>query len=170
VAGAELTGTCTNAGLGGPIPATNASGQTTASVVANLNIPNAPGTGSCTFATSSGSPTATVNLVGVDPCTSGISPTPPTCTGSNPSHVTITINAATATSISSNPAGLGCSINPPASAPCNKTVTGGTYNLTATASGTWSGDCSSSGPQPSNKAVLSVPASGATLACTLSVP
>ena len=170
VAGAQLTGTCMNAGLGGPIPVTNAAGQATASVVADLNLPNAPGTGSCTFSAPSGSPSATVNLVGIDPCTSGLSPTPPSCTGSNPSTVTITINAAAATSISSNPSGLGCSLGTPPQQVCSKTVTGGTYNLTATAAGTWSGDCSSSGPQPSNKAVLAVPSSGATLSCSLSVP
>jgi hypothetical protein len=170
VAGAQLTGTCTNAGIGGPIPVTNASGQTTAAVVADLNIPNSPGTGSCTFATASGSPTATVNIVGVDPCTSGLSPTPPSCTGSNPSKVTITINATASTSISSNPSGLGCSLGTPPQQVCSKTVNGGTYNLTSTVAGTWSGDCSTSGPQPSNKAVLAVPSAGATLTCTLTAP
>jgi hypothetical protein len=168
VAGAQLTGTCTNAGIGGPIPVTNASGETTAAVVAALNIPNSPGTGSCVFSTASGSPTATVNIVGTDPCTSGISPTPPSCTGSNPSTVTIKIIASTAVSISSNPSGLGCSLGAAGGTQtCVKTVTGATYNLTSTVGGTWSGDCSTSA---ANKATLAVPATGATLACTLTAP
>jgi hypothetical protein len=169
VAGAQLVGTCTaGAGIGGPIPATNASGQTTAAIVANLNIPNAPTSGSCTFTTSSGSPSAIVSIVGTDPCTSGISPVPPTCTGTNPSTVTITINAAAAVSISSVPTGLGCSLGAAGGTQtCIKTVTGGNYTLTSTTAGTWSGDCSSAG---ATKATLAVPATGATLSCTLNVP
>ncbi len=171
VPGAQLTGTCTNAGLGGPIPVTNASGQATAAVVADLNIPNMPGTGSCTFSTSSGSPTATVNLVGTDPCTSGISPTPPSCTGgtSGNSTVTMKIIAPSATAVSSNPTGLGCSSAGGATQTCVKSVPGGSYNLSSTVAGTWSGDCVPSTSQPT-QATLSVPTASSTLSCTLTVP
>lgn len=82
VPGVQLTGTCTgdsSIGIVSGPGVTNSSGQTTASISANLNIPTKPGSGSCTFTTATGSPTVIVKLQGVDPCLSGVSPKPTGC-------------------------------------------------------------------------------------------
>ncbi len=86
VPGVQLTGTCTGATVGlasGP-GVTNASGQTTATISADLNVVNSSttttgGTGSCIFTTATGSPTVTVTLQGINECALNISPTPPGC-------------------------------------------------------------------------------------------
>jgi hypothetical protein len=82
VPGVQLTGTCTgDASIGivsGP-GVTDAQGKTTTTITANLDIPKAAGSGSCTFTTSTGSPTATVRLQGLDPCTIPVSPPNPAC-------------------------------------------------------------------------------------------
>ena len=80
VPGAQLTGTCTNAGIVSGPGVTDANGQTKVNITANLNQPGGGGTGSCTFTTSTGSPTVTVNLQGIDTCALGTSPPPPGCT------------------------------------------------------------------------------------------
>ncbi len=82
VPGAQLTGSCTGATVdlvAGP-GVTNASGLTSATIDADLNtVGGTPGSGSCTFSTSTGSPTVTVTLAGIDECTSGVSPLPTGC-------------------------------------------------------------------------------------------
>ncbi len=79
VPGVQLVGTCINAGLASGPGVTNAQGQTTATITANLDGFGSAGTGSCTFTTNTGSPTATVTLQGVDICTLNVSPIPPQC-------------------------------------------------------------------------------------------
>ena len=81
VPGVQLVGTCTGATVGifsGP-GVTNAQGQTTAVITADLNQPKAPGSGSCTFTTATGSPSVTVTLQGIDPCLVVVSPPNPAC-------------------------------------------------------------------------------------------
>lgn len=97
VPGAQLTGSCTNAGIVSGPGVTNSAGQTTANITANLNIPNAPGSGSCTFTTATGSPTATVSLKGIDPCTQNVSPPPTGCTGSTTTNYTLNVQLQSAT-------------------------------------------------------------------------
>ncbi|MDR3387325.1 MAG: hypothetical protein P4L92_09755 [Rudaea sp.] len=180
VPGVQLTGTCTGATVGiasGP-GVTNSQGQTTAVITANLNIPNAPGTGSCTFTTSTGSPTVIVNLQGTDPClAAGASPGNPACTSTTatPSTVALSVvSGANTASFTSNPAGASCSGVVGTTQSCSATLNGGTYTLTAVPSGgtatavTWSGSCTPSG---TNKATLIVPTTAATgLTCTATEP
>ena len=81
VPGVQLVGSCTGATVGlaaGP-GVTNAQGETTATISASLDGFGTSGSGSCTFTTSTGSPTAVVTLQGVDICTLNVSPKPPQC-------------------------------------------------------------------------------------------
>ncbi len=169
VQGVQLTGTCeAGAGLTSVIPVTNASGKATATISANLNLPNKPGTSSCTFSVPGGTPSAIVNLTGTDPCLSGASPQNPNCTGSTAGQSTfaLTLSGPGATSIQSNPGGAGCSSGTGAATTCNDTVNGGTYSLTANRGGSWTGSCVPSGAPPTSKATLSVPSSAPSLPCT----
>lgn len=156
VPGAQLTGTCTNAGIVSGPGVTNAAGQTTVNITANLNIAGAPGTGSCTFTTSTGSPTATVNLKGIDPCTLGTSPPPTGCTGSGSSNYNLTVQLNTQTtgygSVSSTPAGVSCAMTSASnSVSCSGSFANGTA-VTVTAAPIapstgvkWGGACASAG-------------------------
>ena len=181
VPGVQIVGTCAGDPSIGIISGpgiTNASGQTTATINANLNIPGAPGAGTCTFTTSTGSPSATVTLQGTDPCTSGVSPLPPSCgTGtSTPSTVTLTINSAGGldnVSLTSSPAGASCSLaSGSTTQTCTVSLNGGTYAITAThsVSGTvtWSGSCTPSGVDHASLTVPTATTSG--LSCTVNAP
>ena len=172
VPGVQLTGQCTaGAGLASVIPVTNANGQATVGISANLNIPTKPGTASCTFSAPGGTPSTVVNLTGTDPCTSQVSPQNPACTGggtpgASTLDLTVSGPAGQSTSITSNPAGAQCSSGTGAATLCHDTVNGGTYSLTANRPGTWSGDCVASGTPPVNKGTLTVPTTTAALSCT----
>jgi hypothetical protein len=151
VPGAQLTGSCTNAGISSGPGVTNSAGQTTAMVTANLNVANSPGTGSCTFTTSTGSPTATVTLQGTDPCLSGASPPASGC-----SSFTLTTQLSTQTTgygkVVSAPSGISCTMTS-ASTPVNCSsayapATSVTLTATPTAPSTgvlWGGGCASAG-------------------------
>lgn len=160
VPGAQLTGTCTNAGIITGPGVTNSAGQTTVNIGANLNIPNAPGSGSCTFTTSTGSPTATVTLKGTDPCLAGTSPPPAGCTSSTGTNVTLTVQLQSATantggygSVSANPALTidPCTMTSTTAVSCTGSYASGkTVTLTATLAGpatgvTWGGSCAPAG-------------------------
>ena len=83
VPGVQLTGSCTgdaSVGITTPPGTTNSSGQTTAHISADLNGPKSTKTGSCTFTTSTGSPSVTVTLKGIDTCLTS----PPPATGCGP--------------------------------------------------------------------------------------
>ena len=175
VPGVQLTGSCTgDASIGivsGP-GVTNAQGQTTVDITANLNRPMTPGTGSCTFTTATGSPTVTVNLKGIDPCLTNISPLPAGCTVTpgTPSTIALSIVSGAGTaSFTSSPAGASCSGVVASTQSCSATLNGGTYTLTPSPlGGTWSGSCT---PIAGGKSVLIVPTTTTTgLTCTLTVP
>ena len=71
VPGVQLVGSCTgdpSVGITSGPGVTGPNGTTTASITANLNGPATTKTGSCTFTTSTGSPSATVTLSGIDTC------------------------------------------------------------------------------------------------------
>lgn len=156
VPGAQLTGTCTNAGIVSGPGVTNAAGQTTVNITANLNLPNAPGSGSCTFTTSTGAPTATVTLKGIDPCALGTSPPPTGCTSSGGGNYNLTVQLNTQTSgygsVSSTPAGVSCAMTSASnSTSCSGSFANGT-SVTVTAAPTapstgvtWGGACASAG-------------------------
>ena len=153
------------------IAPTNAAGKPTVGITANLNIPNAPGTSSCTFTAPGGTPSAIVNLTGTDPCLNGgASPANPACTGTYGGTVDHHRDgqrpAGLTTFIKSNPGGIGCSSGTGAAAVCNDTASGGTYSLTANRAGTWTGSCVPSGTGAVSKATLSVPSATSTLTCT----
>ncbi len=174
VPGAQLTGTCTgdpSLGIVSGIPITDANGQTKVTISGNLNKPNTPGSGSCTFTTSTGSPTATVTVTGVDSCSAGTSPIDPSCPGVSNSTLSFTINSATSQSVtvSSNPSGINCTLGGATTVNCPVSVSGGTYNLSSTVGGTWSGNCTPVTNQP-KQAKLTVPNTGTALTCTLTVP
>jgi hypothetical protein len=172
VPGVQLGGTCTaGAGLTSVIPVTNAQGKATTTITANLNIPNKPGTASCTFTAPGGTPSAIVNLTGTDPCAnSGASPANPACTGTTAGQSTLALTVsgppAAATSVVSNPGGAGCSSGTGTATTCNDTLGGGTYSLTANRAGTWTGSCVPSGTSPTSKATLSVSSTASSLTCT----
>jgi len=184
VPGVQLQGACTGPTVGLSIPpgVTNSAGQTTTTITADLNEPNGGGgTGSCVFTTATGSPTVTVNITGVDPCTVASSTSPlPGCTAPSPSTVTITINSAGSAdnaSLTGIP-GLSCSLaSGNATVSCtSSTVNGGNYTLTATTSVagaiTWSGSCVPSGTVGPNTshATMTVPTTATSLTCTANVP
>jgi hypothetical protein len=80
VPGVQLVGTCTgdpSIGLKSGPGVTGADGSTTAVIQAALNGIHAGKTGSCTFTTSTGSPSAVVTLQGIDLCL--VSPHPTAC-------------------------------------------------------------------------------------------
>jgi hypothetical protein len=159
VPGVQLTGTCSNAGIITGPGVTNSAGQTTANIGANLNIPNAPGSGSCTFTTATGSPTVTVTLKGTDPCLAGTSPPPAGCSSSS-TNVTLTVQLQSATantggygSVSANPALTidPCTMTSTTAVSCTGSYASGkTVTLTATLAGpatgvTWGGACAPAG-------------------------
>lgn len=157
VPGVQLTGTCTNAGIITGPGVTNSAGQTTVNIGANLNIPNAPGSGSCTFTTATGSPTATVTLKGTDPCLAGTSPPPTGCSttgGSGNYNLTVQLNSQTTGygGVTSTPTGVVCSmLNATSPVSCSGAFASGT-NVTVTAAPTapstgvqWGGACASAG-------------------------
>jgi hypothetical protein len=80
VPGVQLVGTCTgdpSIGITSGPGVTGADGSTTAVIFAHLNGVHTAGTGSCTFTTSTGSPSAVVTLIGMDVCL--VSPHPTAC-------------------------------------------------------------------------------------------
>ena len=78
IPGIQVGGSCaTGAGLAVPPGATNAQGETTATITANLNGPATTLAAECTF-TAFGS-TAIVRLQGVNTCNQGFSPPPAGC-------------------------------------------------------------------------------------------
>lgn len=157
VAGVQLVGTCTgDASIGiksGP-GVTDANGQTTVTIQANLDDVGGGRSGSCTFTTTSGSPSATVTLQGVDVCLA--SPHPTTCpdTGST-FNLTVSLQSGSTGaygSVSSAPAGLSCAMTSdsvPAS--CAAAFSSDTSvvlsaALSGTATGvTWTGSCAAAG-------------------------
>lgn len=182
VPGVQIIGTCTgdpSIGIASGPGVTDAAGNTTVTINANLDKANTPGSGSCTFTTAAGAPpSVTVTLQGVDICKSGVSPIPPGCTGgtATPSSVTLTIvsaGSADNASLSSAPAGASCSLaSGSGTQTCTVTLNGGTYAITALHSVagtvTWSGSCT---PNGTDKASLVVPTTATTgLTCTAHVP
>jgi hypothetical protein len=164
VPGVQLTGTCENAGLASGPGVTNSAGQTTANISANLNQPNNPGTGSCTFTTATGSPTAKVTLKGIDPCTLGISPPPAGCSSGGNFNLALQLNSAGTGygSVTSTPAGMtGCTMSSPTSVGCSGSFASGTVVtltavLGATSTGvTWGGSCTAAGNALSATVTLS---------------
>lgn len=162
VPGAQIVGTCVSgAGLGNTIAPTNATGTTTASITAALNAYGKVNTATCTFKTGLDSgPTAVVNLTGTDLCIAD--PNNSQCTGATTNDRVFVVivrgpgvPAAVTANVSSNPAGLTCSLAANASsnsAPCSGSFAdGSTVVFTASAtpstgrSFAFSGDCSSVG-------------------------
>jgi len=108
VPGVQLKGTCTGdtVNLSSGPGTTGSDGKTGATISANLDgylkggTPVAAGSGSCTFTTASGSPTAIVNLKGTDFCVTN--PTDPACitgsgSGTTGNKLTIVVDASTST-------------------------------------------------------------------------
>jgi hypothetical protein len=83
VAGVQLFGTCQASGgslgiISGP-GTTNANGETQVFVNMDLDGQGSFGSGTCTFTTATGAPSAVVTFTGIDICTLGFSPPPPGC-------------------------------------------------------------------------------------------
>jgi hypothetical protein len=115
VPGVQLVGSCSgdpsiHITVGPGI--TDAKGQTTATIAASLGAPGGGLTGTCTFTTTTGSPSATVTLKGTDSCLT--SPQPTTgCNGGGGTtthNLTVQLNSASGTaaigSVTSLPTGL----------------------------------------------------------------
>lgn len=85
ISGVQLIGTCQNTGNAsitiGPIPRTDANGQTIIDLIGvGFTVVNAtPPVVTCTFSTPGGRPSAVFTWRGVDVCASGFSPIPPQC-------------------------------------------------------------------------------------------
>ena len=178
VPGVQLTSTCTGntVSVSFNSSVTDANGAASATITADLNAYGSVNTGSCTFTTSSGSPTATVTLSGVNLCIND--PTNAACTtggtggGGSGNGLTIIVNTTATNNATVSVAGVPqfspaptCSV---ATAPGNRTCT---FNIpttvtqvTLTASPNsgftgWSGDCSGTANQ------YQLPIAGAT-SCT----
>jgi hypothetical protein len=159
VPGVQLVGTCTgdaSIGIASGPGVTGADGSTTAVITANLDGVGGGKSGSCTFTTSTGTPSVKVTLQGVDVCLT--SPHPIACdTGTNQVNLTVVMRSTGSGasgpygSLTSEPAGLDCTM---ASANdvvvCQANFTqGSTVALSVVPiSGTtiqWGGSCSTSG-------------------------
>jgi len=170
VPGVQIVGSCTgdpSIAITIPPGVTNAAGQTTANIVADLNKIKTPGSGTCTFKTSTGTPTVDVRLSGTDLCT-GVSPAPPACGTTAATPVTLSANLASANtsssasaaskgygSVSASPSGVSCAMaGGGTTASCTGTFNSGTVvTLTATPLGSattgviWGGACAAAGSQ-----------------------
>jgi hypothetical protein len=185
VAGAQLAATCQTSGNAslqvGPIALTNENGQTTVLVIAGnfVQIGQAP-SGTCTFRTASGAPTATVRFTGVDLCEAGNPQLIPGCPGYvAPGRLTVASRITQVTppgmsdpvptgTITSIPIGLNCAFNGSSNTgDCTAFFTNNaTLQFTLTSGGTtqfcrWEGACSGTSPL----VVVPVPANGAVV-CT----
>ena len=176
VPGVQLVGSCTgdsSVGLSSGPGVTDANGHTSVHIVADLNGYGSTKSGTCTFTTSTGSPTATVNLKGQDLC-NGTSPLPAQCGGGATSTVALTVvGGAAGAAITSTPAGLSCSAGAAATVNCPATVPGGTYTITAnTAAGSFSGSCTPGAPVSGHPTATLIVPSAATsgLTCTFTAP
>ncbi|MEP6939533.1 MAG: hypothetical protein ABI846_07190, partial [Rudaea sp.] len=133
VPGVQLTGTCTGDGSIGinNVGTTGSDGSTTASITANLDDYGTPKTGSCTFTTSTGSPTAIVNLKGIDKCL--LDPTNSKCTGSGGSGTTLTIKVDATSSAAGASVSVGISTGgfSPPSQPTSCSASAGLSNTCA---------------------------------------
>jgi hypothetical protein len=168
VPGVALTASCTGATVGvSTAPGTtNASGTTTATITANLDSYGSPGSGSCTFTTAGGSPTATVNVQGKNLCIND--PTNLNCGGVVLSVSVIGGGGATPVygTVTSTPSGISCVST--AQAPtqtCSQPFSSGTLvTLTAkpnpaTGNVTWGGGCSAFAQSPVATVALTASAS-----------
>jgi hypothetical protein len=179
VPGVKLFGTCEGdssiqitAGPG----ITDANGQTTATITANLNKLGAPGSGSCRFTTSEGTPSATVQLEGINLCTTQFSPE---CPGQEEPTVTLTItsgdpNLNISASVTSAPAGISCSASDEPFKVCSVAVAPDTYTLTPVFPtgfqfAGWSGSCAPVASEVGDKNTARVIASSGDVGCTLVV-
>ncbi|TLY47386.1 MAG: hypothetical protein E6K53_16555 [Gammaproteobacteria bacterium] len=131
VSGVQLTGTCTgdpSIGFTDGPGVTNANGVTTVTIFATLNGVGSAKSGSCTFTTATGSPTATVTLQGVDLCKGG-SPLPAGCAVAT-STIALQVTAGgvgSGGSFTSNPSGLSCAAAKSTTQSCTASVVGGSY-------------------------------------------
>ena len=177
VPSAQISGTCTTgAGIGGPIAATGANGQTTANITASLDAAGASNSATCTFTTGlQGGPTATVNLTGSDIC--AVRPTDPGCSGTPPTNDLLSVViirvplTGPAITVSSVPSGLTCQLAADAANNlCSSTFPDGSAVLLtaapATESFTWM--CDGSGGTQISPTTEQVTLSGPTT-CTLTV-
>jgi hypothetical protein len=175
VPGIQIVGTCTgdpSIGISSGPGVTDANGITHATITADLNhTGTAGGSGQCVFTTATGSPSATVKVQGVDLCDNG--QFSPECPNAETTTVTLSITSGNATNVSasvtSSPAGIGCSVAAVTTGSCVDSVGPGTYILTPTLQpGTtfqgWQGDCT---PATGNTAKLVVGTTA--VACTLHV-
>jgi hypothetical protein len=177
VPGVLIVGTCTgdnSIGLQIPPGVTDANGNTFTTIQASLNHIGSAGSGSCTFKTSSGSPSVVVTLKGTDLCSTEISPTPPEgCPNVVLTSVTLRIESSNglpaSATIGSSPDGLDCSLNGGLEQECTIQIPSNTYILSAnlfsgtTANG-WGGTCKQN---TTTKATLDVGTTAVT--CTLFV-
>lgn len=84
ISGIQIGGSCgEGAGLSTPPGVTNANGETTADIAADLNGAGEAETAECEFTALNAEP-AIVRLEGIDICGLGLSPTPPGCTVTPP--------------------------------------------------------------------------------------
>jgi hypothetical protein len=176
VPGVQLTGTCTGAGVGFTFPppdrgVTRGDGTTAVDISASLDGVT-PGSGSCTFTTATGSPTATVNLQGVSIC--GVSPQPPGCgaTGGTTAtiHIAVTNTVIGQVTLSSTPSGFSCNITPASATDmtttqtCNGSLPAGDYTFSVNAghAKNWNNACGAGG-------TLTVPTTLATQTCSVDI-
>lgn len=158
VPGVQLVGTCSgdpSIGIASGPGVTDSQGKTTAVIQADLDQVGGGKSGSCTFTTASGAPTAVVTLNGIDVCTT--SPHPIACDDGSgtPTTKNLTVNLfANGTgfgSVTSAPSGIDCVMVSSVEVSCNYAFPTGTVvalsaNLLNGATGvTWSGACSLSG-------------------------
>lgn len=160
IPGVQLTASCDAKISLQSVPAkTDDHGSTTAIIVANpgLDAYKTPGSGKCTFTTSTGSPSVTVNLQGTDLCIGD--PTNALCGFQYTVAVSLLSSAGNAYgSITSSPGGLSCAMTadtstgtPPVVTAVHPTScsaqypTGTAVTITATVTKgtgvTWAGDC-----------------------------
>lgn len=78
ISGIQIAGSCDGAGISSPPGVTNANGETTVDITADLNGAGTSETAECEFTALDAEP-AIVSLEGIDICGLGLSPVPPGC-------------------------------------------------------------------------------------------
>lgn len=178
VSGAQLAGSCTSTGPAatlnlGAIPPTDADGTAVVSVTASgFTAFGTQPSGTCTFRTASGTPSAEVRFIGIDFCTLGDPTDIPGCPGYEPPGVltmSSQVLASTATgptgTVFALPGGIACDV-PSNTGICSNAVKGNvnisfatTDNLTCFCR--WSGCSTVTSPATT----ITVP-SGSAISCT----
>jgi len=179
----QLTGTCVGAAgalvsttpVSGTTGITNANGEARFDITTqNLNQVGSAGSGTCTYTTASGAPSAIVRIQGIDICVGNFSPPAPGCPTPVVPQVALTLNlnggAGTPGAVaSSQPAGIACTKPVGAAQVCNASFdSGANVSVTVQAQDAMGAPTNANFSVSGNCAVTAVAAQVVTVSVTMS--